>query len=107
MPAFERLGGWAGEAGLDASDGAGLLEDARCQTLLQEEIFGEIRDLARFETPKKIGLIAEAFTVEDGTLTPHPEGEAPRGDREILGSDRIVLPSRVGSADDFHAVISI
>ncbi|MDE2874792.1 MAG: long-chain fatty acid--CoA ligase [Gemmatimonadota bacterium] len=70
VPAFERLGGWAGEAGLDASDGAGLLEDSRCRTLLQDEIFGELRDLARFETPKKIGLIAEAFTVEDGTLTP-------------------------------------
>ena len=70
VPAFERLDGWAEGAGLDASDGAGLLEDSRCQELLREEIFGELRDLARFETPKKIGLIAEAFTVEDGTLTP-------------------------------------
>ena len=70
VPAFERLDGWAEGAGLDASDGAALLADARCQALLQEEIFGELRDLARFETPKKIGLIAEAFSVEDGTLTP-------------------------------------
>ena len=70
VPAFERLDGWAEEAGLDASDGAGLLEDSRCRALLRDEIFGELRDLARFETPKKIGLIAEAFTVEDGTLTP-------------------------------------
>ena len=70
VPAFERLGGWAEGAGLDASDGAALLRDARCQTLLQDEFFGELRDLARFETPKKIGLIAEPFSVEDGTLTP-------------------------------------
>ena len=70
VPAFERLAGWAGAAGLDASDGAALLTDARCQQLLHDEFFGELRDLARFETPKKIGLIAEAFSVEDGTLTP-------------------------------------
>ena len=70
VPAFERLAGWAEGAGLDPSDGAALLADARCQALLQDEYFGELRDLARFETPKKIGLIAEAFSVEDGTLTP-------------------------------------
>lgn len=70
VPAFERLDGWAAGAGLDASDGAALLADPRCQAMLQEEIFGELRDLARFETPKKIGLIADGFTVEDGTLTP-------------------------------------
>lgn len=70
VPAFERLAGWAEGAGLDPSDGAALLADARCQTLLQDEFFGELRDLARFEMPKKIGLIAEAFSVEDGTLTP-------------------------------------
>ena len=70
VPAFERLAGWAEGAGLDASDWAALLGDARCQQLLHDEFFGELRDLARFETPKKIGLIAEAFSVEDGTLTP-------------------------------------
>ena len=70
VPAFERLESWAEGVGADTSDGAALLRDPRCQALLQEEIFGELRDLARFETPKKIGLIAETFSVEDGTLTP-------------------------------------
>lgn len=70
VPAFERLESWAGGVGADASDAAALLRDPRCQDLLQEEILGELGDLARFETPKKIGLIAEPFSVEDGTLTP-------------------------------------
>ena len=70
VPAFERLQAWAGEAGIEARDAAALVEDPRCQALLQEEFFAELRDLARFETPKKIGLIADPFTVEDGTLTP-------------------------------------
>ena len=70
VPAFERLEVWAGGAGVQAADEGELLADPRCQALLEEEFFGEFRDLARFETPKKIGLIAEPFTVEDGTLTP-------------------------------------
>ncbi len=70
LPAFERLGAWAAEAGVEDADQSNLLADPRCQALLQEEVLGELRDLARFETPKKIGLLKEPFTVEDGTLTP-------------------------------------
>ncbi len=72
LPAFERLGAWAVEAGLD-EDGAGArqwLADPGCQQLLEEEVLGALRDLAKFETPKKIGLLHEPFTVEGGTLTP-------------------------------------
>ena len=70
VPAFERLGSWAEEAGLDASDARALLGDPKCQSLLEEEFFGEMRDLARFEKPKKVGLVADPFTVENGALTP-------------------------------------
>lgn len=70
VPAFERLEAWAREAGVRAAGAKELLADSRCRALLEEEFFAEFRDLARFETPKKIGLIAEPFTVEDGTLTP-------------------------------------
>ena len=70
VPALERLGSWAEGAGLDASDPRALLGDPKCQTLLQEEFFGEMQDLARFEKPKKVGLVADPFTVENGALTP-------------------------------------
>ena len=70
VPALERLEAWAGGAGVEAAGGAALLADPRCRALLKEEFFAEFRDLARFETPKKVGLIADPFTVEDGTLTP-------------------------------------
>ena len=69
-PAFERLGAWAEGEGIEAADERALLADARCQTHLQEQFFSEMRDLARFETPKKVGLISEPFTVENGILTP-------------------------------------
>ena len=77
VPAFERLGSWATAEGVDGADSAALLADSRCQDLLKEEIFGELRDLARFETPKKIGLLSEPFTVENGALTPTQKVKRP------------------------------
>ncbi|MCY4398439.1 MAG: long-chain fatty acid--CoA ligase [Gemmatimonadetes bacterium] len=77
VPAFERLGSWAAAEGLDGADRAALLAEPRCQDLLREEIFGELRDLARFETPKKIGLLSEPFTVENGALTPTQKVKRP------------------------------
>jgi len=70
VPAFERLQSWAAEEGLAADDSGSLLAEPRSRALLKDEILGEMRDLARFETPKKIGLLAEPFTVENGALTP-------------------------------------
>ena len=70
VPAFERLQSWAAEEGLEAGDTGALLAEPRSRALLKDEILGEMRDLARFETPKKIGLLAEPFTVENGALTP-------------------------------------
>ncbi len=70
VPAFERLGGWATGAGIDANDKRALLADRRCQAHLQEQFFDAMHGLARFETPKKVGLIGEDFTVDNGILTP-------------------------------------
>ena len=70
VPAFERLQSWAAEEGLEADDSGALLAEPRSRALLKDQILGEMRDLARFETPKKIGLLAEPFTVENGALTP-------------------------------------
>ena len=77
VPAFERLGSWAAAEGVGGADSAALMADSRCQDLLKEEIFGELRDLARFETPKKIGLLSEPFTVENGALTPTQKVKRP------------------------------
>lgn len=70
VPAFEKLTGWAEAEGVAARDAGDLLSDSRCQDFLLEQVLGELRDLARFETPKKIGLLSEPFTIENGILTP-------------------------------------
>lgn len=77
VPAFERLERWAAEEGVEATDHAALLADARSRELLKGEILGEMRDLARFEMPKKIGLLSEPFTVENGALTPTQKVKRP------------------------------
>ena len=70
VPAFERLRAWAAEADFGALDDRTLLTESKCQELLQEQFYSEMRDLASFETPKKVGLLADPFTVENGMLTP-------------------------------------
>ena len=70
VPAFEKLQAWAVEEGIGASDDEALLADSTCQEHLREQFFAELRDLASFETPKKVGLLAEPFTVDNGMLTP-------------------------------------
>lgn len=67
VPAFDRL---AAEAGGSADDPRGLLSDNGTVKLLEEGIMEDLAELAPFERPKKIGLIAEPFTIEDGSLTP-------------------------------------
>ena len=70
VPAFERLHAWAVEEGIGASDDGALVTDSKCQEHLREQFFAELRDLASFETPKKVGLLSEPFTVDNGMLTP-------------------------------------
>ena len=103
-PAFERLGAWAEGEGIEAADERALLADARCQTHLQEQFFSEMRDLARFETPKKVGLISEPFTVENGDPHPDTEGEATGRRPALRGSDRVLLPCGFGRTDDVRGV---
>ena len=69
VPAFDHLEAWAKGRGQGGA-GAELLGKAAVQSQLEGQVFGELGDLARFERPKKIGLLAEPFTVENGMLTP-------------------------------------
>ena len=69
VPAFDHLAAWAGSKGLSGS-GAAILEDSTVQSHYERQVFGELGEFARYERPKKIGLLADAFTVENGMLTP-------------------------------------
>jgi long-chain acyl-CoA synthetase len=70
VPDFPALEAWAREAGIAADGNRALLENPQVQSHLHGEMVRELADLARYETPKKLVLVDQPFTIEDGTLTP-------------------------------------
>ncbi|CAN5655710.1 AMP-dependent synthetase/ligase [soil metagenome] len=70
VPDFEALEGWAKQEGIPVGDRRTLLGDARVQSHLKAQVEGELSELARYEMPKKLVLLDEPFTIEDGSLTP-------------------------------------
>jgi long-chain acyl-CoA synthetase len=70
VPDFEALEAWAKENGVPFSEVRELLSDEGVQSFLKEEMDRELSDLARYEQPKKLVLLGEPFTIEDGSLTP-------------------------------------
>jgi len=69
VPDFAVLGDWAAERGIPAGDRLTLLRNAQVQAAFAETL-DDLDDLARYEKPKKIGLLLSEFSIEDGTLTP-------------------------------------
>jgi long-chain acyl-CoA synthetase len=70
VPSFTNLEAWARQSGIVASGPKALLASKPVQEHMEARVMARLEGLARYETPKKIGLIEAPFTVEDGTLTP-------------------------------------
>ncbi|MEX0690966.1 MAG: long-chain fatty acid--CoA ligase [Gemmatimonadales bacterium] len=69
VPNFDTLGAWARERGLPA-DPDTLMTQPDARAKIEREVMGALRDLASYETPKKVVLIRDDFTIEGGELTP-------------------------------------
>ena len=70
VPNFDTLERWAAERSLSYGTRAELLELADVLAKMEREVMGSLRDLAKFETPKKVVLLENDFTIESGELTP-------------------------------------
>jgi len=70
VPDFLTMKTWAQEIGLEISDPAELIARLEVQEMFESEVGSQLRGLARYEMPKKIGLLPRPFSIEDGTLTP-------------------------------------
>jgi long-chain acyl-CoA synthetase len=70
VPDFERLRAWAKELGIATSDKQQLIADRRVVDLIKGEVNRLTRELADYEKVKRIGLLAEEFTIDGGELTP-------------------------------------
>ena len=70
VPNFENLERWAKERGLAYASHADLIGLADVKAKMEREVMGGLRDLAKFEMPKKVVLLERDFTIESGELTP-------------------------------------
>ncbi|MGH7548868.1 MAG: AMP-dependent synthetase/ligase [Gemmatimonadales bacterium] len=70
VPNYDQLEPWAKERNLSYASRAELLTLSDVQAKMEREVMGGLRDLAKFEMPKKVTLIARDFTIESGELTP-------------------------------------
>jgi long-chain acyl-CoA synthetase len=104
VPNFETLEQWAKERNLPFRSRAELITLPDAAARVEREVMGELRDLAKFEMPKKVLLLEHDFTIESGELTPtlkvkrraveHRYKE--RIDRAYAEADRISQPIELG-----------
>jgi long-chain acyl-CoA synthetase len=70
VPDYAALETWARAQGIAFADREQLVQDPRVVAYAEKEILGSLDDLASFERPKKIALLAHDLTVDNGFLTP-------------------------------------
>ena len=70
VPNFDNLERWARERNLSYGSRAELIQSADVQAKVEREVMSQLNELAKFETPKKVVLLENDFTIESGELTP-------------------------------------
>jgi long-chain acyl-CoA synthetase len=70
VPNWDQLERYAHLKNLDWTTRAGLLATPVIQAKMEKEVLGQLTELARYETPKKVSLLEHDFSVERGELTP-------------------------------------
>jgi len=70
VPNWDNLEKWARQENITWTDLKQLLAMAAIRAKMEQEVFGELKALAKFEMPKKIALLEHDFSVERGELTP-------------------------------------
>ncbi len=70
VPSWDQLLKWTAHKGIDSSNHTALLTNPLVIEKMDREVRGEMKGLAKFESPKKIALLEHEFTIEGGELTP-------------------------------------
>jgi len=70
VPNFDNLERWAGERKLTYGTRAELIHMPDVRAKVEREVMSMLRELAKYETPKKVLLLENDFTIEAGELTP-------------------------------------
>ena len=69
-PNFAALEGWAKGQGLSTNDRSALVKDEKVVKVYQEIVDNVNLGLAHFESLKRVNIVPDEWSVEDGTLTP-------------------------------------
>jgi long-chain acyl-CoA synthetase len=70
VPNFEQLENWAKRKGIIWTDRAQLIKMPTVQAKMEKEVLGNCASLAHYETPRKIALLENDFSLEKGEMTP-------------------------------------
>jgi long-chain acyl-CoA synthetase len=70
VPNFEQLERWAKIKNLIWTERRQLLALDTTRLKMEKEVFGALKELASYETPKKLLLLENDFSIETGELTP-------------------------------------
>jgi long-chain acyl-CoA synthetase len=70
VPNFEQLEGWAKKRGIIWTDRSQLIKLPEVRTKMEEEVLGACSHLAHYESPRKIALLENDFSLERGEMTP-------------------------------------
>ncbi|HEX6746294.1 MAG TPA: long-chain fatty acid--CoA ligase [Longimicrobium sp.] len=70
VPDYEHLDAWAAAQGIATGDHAALAREPKVRELFERETLGRLTGFARYEVPKKVLVIPDEFTIDNGLLTP-------------------------------------
>ena len=70
LPNWDPLEEWARHAGIFFRAREDLIRNREVQQKVEEDIIKRFGELARYETPKKIAILAHDFSIERDELTP-------------------------------------
>ncbi len=70
VPNYEHLEPWAKYKNVPYTDHRSLIKVPEVQAKMEREVFKMLADLASYETPKKVLLLENDFTIDNGDLTP-------------------------------------
>jgi long-chain acyl-CoA synthetase len=70
VPNFDALEHWAAARGLAWRDRNELVANSAVRAHVEYEVFAQLKGLAGYETPKKIAILAEDFSLALGEITP-------------------------------------
>jgi long-chain acyl-CoA synthetase len=95
VPNYDNLERFAKERNLTYGSRTQLIALPDVRAKMEREVMGSLRELAKFEMPKKVALIENDFTIEAGELTPTMKVK-----RRVVEKTYKDLIDRVYAADD-------